>query len=121
MPFTEICKKRITRKDAFPDCVYVTNKLLKFSEEFWKTQLGSAPVVRLFFNEKTNQVGMVPDKNHGYRVLIRNRCSIRIINWRSFVMETKLDFKKGAFFSVENMDQKSVSMRTFSVVKPTPV
>jgi len=116
MPFVEVGRKPVMRRAIFPDCVYVSNRWLKFSEDFWKTHLGSAPAVRLFFNEETNQVGLVPCENHGYKVLTRKGSAVPTVNWRSFVSRVKLNFEKFTYFKVDNMDMGSF-MKTFCVVK----
>jgi len=113
MPFVEVGRKSVMKRDIFPDCVYVSNRWLKFSEDFWKTQLGSSPAVRLFFNEETNQVGLVPCQDHGYKILTRKGSAVSTVNWRSFVIKVKLDFAKFTYFKIEDT---STSMKTFCVV-----
>lgn len=115
MPFVEIGRKPVLKRDVFPDCVYVSDRWLKFSGEFWKAQLGSAPAVRLFFNEETSQVGLVPCHDHGYKVLLRKGCAVPTVNWRSFILRARLSFEKFTYFKVENLGAND-TMRTFCVI-----
>jgi hypothetical protein len=114
MPFIEFRRKRLLKRSMFPDCVYASKSALRFSVEFWKTELGSAPNLRLFYNEETGQVGMLPSfSGEGYRVSIRKDHLIPSVNWKGFLAEAKLNFMSAASFRVEAGGSKE--MRTFTI------
>lgn len=116
MPFVEISRKRIFKGNMFPDYVYVSARWLKFSEEFWQKELNSAPNLRLFFNEETNQVGMVPSfTGEGYKIKAQKRRFTPSVNWRAFLIQAKLSFEKISSFKVEHKGSAN-EMRTFTVV-----
>jgi len=115
MPFIEFRRKRLLKRSMFPDCVYASKSALRFSVEFWKVELGSAPNLRLFYNEETGQVGMLPSfSGEGYRVSIRKDHLIPSVNWRGFLAEAKLSFMSAASFKIEAGSSKE--MRTFTIL-----
>ena len=114
MPFVEFRRKRLL-KSMFPDCVYASKSALRFSMEFWKTELGSAPNLRLFYNEETGQVGMLPSfTGEGYQVSVRKDHLIPSVNWKGFLAEAKLSFMSAASFRVGAGN--SGEMRTFIIL-----
>jgi hypothetical protein len=103
MPFVEIAKRRsLTKREMFPDCVYVTNKCLRFSVEFWREKIKGAPSVRLFFDERTNEVGILPSfSNHeGYKICSTKEHPTPMVNWKNFVEQVKLNFEKRSSFKI---------------------
>ena len=116
MPFVEFRRKRLLKKSMFPDCVYASKTTLRFSMEFWKTELCSAPNLRLFYNEETGQIGMLPSfTGEGYQVSIRKDHLIPSVNWKGFLAEAKLNFMSAASFKVEGGNTWE-GMKTFTIL-----
>lgn len=118
MPFQEILPK-VKTQVLFKESVYVSSGWIRFTKDFWKTGLRSAHRARLFYDEDTRQVGMLPvlDPTDESGYSIKERFGVMHINWSRLTKTLSLVFEKPQECRVINAADDKENMKVFSLLK----